>query len=218
MYKNYKQKVLKIIADEGLLSFFKKISKFIVYKIIFIQNFIIFELNLENFVNKIETQIELDLKIATEKDIDSIIEEYYNYDEFGRQYLKNQQQKGDKCVIAIKNGKIIGYVWIMKGHMELSPFNHIQISNNKTYIYNGFVLKSYRGKRVLNAIDLYIINMLIKDNKKFIITTVATNNKPPIKARERIGFKRIGKITQFRIFGLRYDHISKKDLIYLQNP
>jgi L-amino acid N-acyltransferase YncA len=192
--------------------------KYIGYKTISIQRLIIYELDLNNFIEKQDTQIEIIFKVASENDLDSLDKEHYHYSDYGRQWLKHQQTKGDRCILAIKKGKIIGYVWIMKGKMELSINNCIKIPQNKVYIYNGFVLNEYRGKRVLNAIDYYIIDILINEGKKFILTTVATNNKPSIHARKRIGFKKIGNITQFRFFGLNYDYISKKDFKYLQKP
>lgn len=216
MYKKYKQKCLEIISDEGLLSFFKRVLKFIASKTIDIRKLIIFELDLQSPVKKTYMQKDLFFKVATKRDIDSMNIEDYGDTERGRQYSKERQTKGDKCILAIKKGKIIGYVWIMKNHMELSSSNYISILSERVYLYKNFVLKEHRGKRVLNAIDYYLINVLRKEGKKYIVTTIDKGNKPAIKARDRIGFKRIGKIIQFRFFGLKYDYISKKDLTYLQ--
>ena len=197
--------------------FFIKVKQFFL-KIFKIEILIIFELDIENPIKIIPSPIKLTFRIGTKKDIDSMDNTYYDYDEKGKKFSKNQFDKGDKCILAINNDRVIGYVWIMRNLMELSAYNHISISKKRSYIYRGFVLKEFRGKRVLNAIDKYIIKILKEDRKKFIITTISIRNKSSIKARERLEFKRVGKIIQIRFFGLKYDYIPKKDLLYLQRP
>ena len=187
------------------------------FRVFFINKLIIFEINIENPKKIPPSKIDLSFKICKKNEIDLILKYEYNYNNRGKKYSKNRLDKGDRCVLAIYKRKIIGYAWIMKNKMELSIYNLIPISKKRVYIYKGFVLKKFRGKRILNAIDNYIIKLLNKEGKKFIVTTVGKNNKHSIKARERLGFKRIGKIIQIRFFGLKYDYISKKDLKYLQS-
>ena len=199
------------------LEFFINSMEFFRENIFNIEKLKIFELNLENPIKEIFPQIEFTIRLGSKKDIDSMDLINYRYDFAGIQYSKDRLEKGDKFILAEKDGKIIGYTWVMENLMELSIYNHISLPNKRVYYYKNFVLKEFRRKRVLNAIDNYVINMLRKDKKKYLVTTVAVKNKPAIKARERIGFKRIGKIVHFRFFGLKYDFIPKKDLNYLQN-
>lgn len=196
--------------------FIKKIKIFL-NKIFKIEKLIIFELDIEKPIKIIPSPIKLTFRIGTKKDIESMNFTDYDYDEEAKKYSKGQIEKGDRYILAINNDKIVGYVWIMNKYMELSIHNHLPISTKRSYIYRNYVLKDFRGKRVLNAIDNYIINILKEEGKKFIITTISISNKSSIKARDRIGFKRVGKILQIRFFGLKYDYIPKEDLIYLQN-
>ena len=101
--------------------------------------------------------------------------------------------------------------------MELSQFNHISLPKDRVYTYKAFVSKKFRGKRIRNAIDIYLNEMFKENGKRFVVSTVAKNNMPSIKTKERSGFKRIGKIIHFRFFGLEYDYIKKEDLSYLQS-
>lgn len=50
---------------------------------------------------------------------------------------------------------------------------------------------------------------------KSVVTTVSVRNDSALKARERIGFRRIGRIQQFRLFGFMYNYIFKKELAVL---
>ena len=129
-----------------------------------------------------------------------------------KKHSKERLEKGDKCVLAIHNDEIVGYSWAMKDAMELSQFNLIPLPENKVYLYNAFVVEEFRGKRVNGAMRQYFDNILINEGKTTIVATISKYNKPSIKSAERMDPKKIGKVTQIRFFGLKYDYISKKDL------
>jgi hypothetical protein len=105
----------------------------------------------------------------------------------------------------------------MKDSMEITPFKHFSLSKNKVYLYKAFVLKEFRGKKVVGAIHEYLSDMLKKEGKRFVITSIDIENKSSLKPRFRAGDKIVGKVIHIRFFGLKYDYIKKKDLIYLQN-
>lgn len=211
------QKISKIISEEGIFSFFLKVLRYIRKNICGITKAIIFELDLEHPVPKIATKLELSFRMATKKDIDSMDDERYGYDQSAKQYSRDRLAKGDSCVLALFNGKIIGYVWIMKDHIDISKFNYISLSKKRVSTYNAFVLKEFRGKRVRNAMNVYLIDIIRKSGKRFVVCVVDKDNKASIKCVERAGFKRIGCVNQFRFFGLKHDYMKKRDLSHLQN-
>lgn len=215
MEKNF-QKISKIISEEGIFFFFLKVLRYINTNICGISKAIIFEFDLEKSVPVISTQIDFSIRRATEKDIDSMDEDHYEYDLKGKQYSKERFAKGDKCYLALHNGRIIGYVWVMKDHMELSQFNYIPLSKKRAYVYKCFVLKEYRGKRVEGAMYTYLTDMLRKDGKRFVVLAIGINNKPALKTKERDEYKIIGNLIHFKFFGLKYDYIKKTTRSYLQ--
>ncbi len=73
-----------------------------------------------------------------------------------------------------------------------------------------------RGKKVLNSMDSFLIHRFKKEHKRSLVTVVARDNISSIKARERMGFKRVGHITVIGLLGYQYGHIPKKDLTYLK--
>ncbi len=212
------RKAIEIISEKGMATFFRKGLKFIALNLIRIRKVNIYELSLENSVRQISPQVEVSFRLAEITDVESMDEEHYNYNPEAKEYSVKRLMKGDECVLALYHDKIVGYVWVMKGYMELSQFKHIEIPKDKAYIYNNFVLKEFRGKRILNAMDAFVIEKLRKEDKKYLLTTVAQDNQPPIKARDRMGFEKKGEILYIKFLGFIYPYISKRNLNYVISP
>jgi hypothetical protein len=208
---------LKKKSEEGFFSFFLRIVRYINGNICGVSKAIIFELDLENPGPKTATDLDLSLRLATKKDIDAMDKEHYNYDKIGKQYSIDRLAKGDRCILALHNNKIIGYIWTMRDTMELSQFKHISLSKNRAYSYKSFVLKEFRRKRVRGTMFSYLRDMVKKDGKLFIVSTVDSNNKISLNMLSSSGYKIIGNIIHVRFFGLKYEYVKKKNLIYLQN-
>lgn len=212
------KKATDVISEEGIATFFRKALKFTAFNLIRVRKVNIYELSLENSARGILPQVEISFRLAEITDIESMDEEHYNYNPQAKEYSVERLMKGDECVLALYHDKIVGYVWVMKGYMELSRFKHIKIPKDKAYIYNNFVLKEFRGKRILNAMDTFVIEKLRKEDKKYLLTTVAQDNKPPVKARDRMGFEKKGEILYIKLLGFIYPYISKRNLNYLIAP
>ena len=208
--------ISKIISEEGIIVFFSKTLRYIRKNIVGVTKVFIYEFDLNNITFKINSGLDIFIRLATEKDIDLMDYENYNYDENVKKYAKERLEKGDTCILALYNGKLIGYVWIMYDLLEISKFNLISLSKNRGSFYNIFILKELRGKRIANSLDYYINDMLRKSGKRYIVILVDKDNIASIKNRERAGYKKIGYINQFRFFGLKYDYLDKKLLLYLQ--
>jgi len=213
------QKISKIISEEGIFFFFLKVLKYINTNICSISKGILFELDLEKSYPKVAMELELSFRLASKKDIDSMDEEHYDYDEDSKQYAKDRLAKGDRCILALHNGRIIGYLWVMKDHLELALYKLLLLPKNKAYTYKGFVLKEYRGKRIHAAMYACIVDMLKKEGKRFVISAVDINNKPALKTKlkNRADYKTIGTLIHIKFFGLKHDYIKKKDLLYIQS-
>lgn len=215
----YINKGLRIISDDGITRFFKKTLGFFAYNTFHMTTLIIFELDLEKDDKKMEPKIKLSFRMASKEDIDTLDKKRHNMSQKMKKYSRERLEKGDKCVLALYNKEVIGYSWAMKGSMELSQFNHIPIPEKKVYLYNAFVVNEFRGNRVNSAMRRYLTDNILKnEGKTTIIGTIAKNNIPSLKSAKRMGPKKVGKLIQLRILGLRYEYISKKDLQHLQTP
>lgn len=213
---NIINKAFKIISNEGILSFFIKLFRYVSTKLFKIVHLLIFELNIENFENIVSLETGLSYRLANEEDIESMDKEKYDYDRKGEKFSLDRLKKGDICALAIYKDEVVGYGWMMDKCMELSQDNYITLSDERVYFYKGWVIKDMRGKKIYNGIDNYLFNIAKGINKNVIVSVIAENNEASIKARKRLGFKVVGDIFQIRVFGMKYDYISKNNLQYLQ--
>ena len=216
MLSRYLEKSFRTITEEGFYAFIIKFLRNILYKIFGIAKEIIFELNLESFSDTFQPRMELSFQFASETDLHAIHNEIYGYNHISINKSMERFHKGDKCLLSLYEDTIIGYVWIMKGCMERSSSQYIDLPDHRVYLYNGFVLEAFRGKRVLNSMDSFLIHRFKKEHKRSLVTVVARDNISSIKARERMDFKRVGHITVIGLLGYEYGHIPKKDLTYLK--
>ena len=202
------QKIMKLISEEGLFNFLLKTKKYIRDNIYGIRKAFVFELDLEKKYPKVNTDFRLSFRLASEDDIESMDEKHYDYNGKSKNYSKQRLKKGDKCILAINNDKIIGYMWVMNNQMELAENKYQSLNEDMSYTYKGFVLEQYRGNRVLSAMYKYLIDMLKKEGKHLIITAADLDNKSSIKALERLCFKKIGILYHIKFFGLNKDFIK----------
>ena len=208
--------ISKIISEDGILVFFSKVLRYFRKNIFSVTKVFIYELDLNDSIPKFSSELKLSYRFATKEDIDLMNYENYNYDEKAKKYAEERLKKGDSCVLALNNSRIIGYVWIIYDNLEISKMNFISLSKNRASTYNSFVLKEFRGKKVRNLMDNYIYEMLRKAGKRYLVCVIEKDNIASQKTRERAGYKKIWHINEFRFFGLRYDYIDKNLLSYLQ--
>lgn len=206
-------------------SFSKMISRIFNRKVFFIvvsrcfkiNRLIIYEFNLKNQDNQLNSQINLTYRFATKEDILKF-DAVHGYTNKDKKYSIERMECGDECVLALNNENIIGYMWAMHGSMELAMNNIIKLPKDKVYIYKGFVWPEYRGRRVLNGMDSYLFDKIRAEGiVKSIVTTINVSNKSSIKARENAGWKIVGGILQIIIISKKICYISKTDLSYLMD-
>jgi len=217
--QNKLQHVSNIISEEGFVNFILKTIKYVNKNIFGILKAYIFEFNLQNPEPQTNCLLKISLKIATEKDIMNLDEELYDYNTNAKKYSQDRLKKGDQCILALHKDKIVGYLWAMADStMEVGQSKFIDISENRAYLYKAFVLKEYRGMRIYDGMIDYLIKLLKKDGKRYIILTIDSDNKPSLKIKQRKGdqARLIGSIIHIRLFGLKIDYVKKKYRQYLK--
>jgi len=201
----------------GILSFLLRVINYVKKCVLGVYRTKIFELDLEHPGPKIISDLNPSFRLATKKDILSMDKAHYDYHKKEKKFFIDRLKEGDRCILALYNGKTIGYIWVMKNQMELRPNKYISLSKDRSYTYKEFVLNEYRGRRIHGAIYAYLSDMLRRDGKRFVVSAVDMDNKSALKSKSRGGYRIIGNLTRLRFFGLKFDYIKKKELCYLQN-
>lgn len=215
--QNKLQHASNIISEEGFVNFILKTIKYVNKNIFGILKAYVFELDLENPGFQTNCLLKLSYKLASKKDILKLDEELYDYTLEAKNYSIERLKQGDRCILAIHKGKIVGYLWTMaESTMELTQSKFMKISENRAYSYKAFVLKEYRGMRVLDEMYPHLIELLKKDGKIYAISSIDNDNKASLKTTRRGGYKMVGSIIHIRFFGLKIDYMNKKNKKYLQ--
>lgn len=213
---NYLDKFKETVESKGVCAALKKSIKYLCRKVISIRTVHIIEFEISK---KKEPDKKLDIlfKWALPTDIESMDKINYDYDDSAKKYSIMRLNEGDRCILALCEGKIVGYIWLMKTKMEILDNTLMDISDEKAYIYRVFVHSDYRGNRILERMEAYGMAVLEKEGKKIAIEIVGKDKKESLKSHRRTGWKIVGNILQVSCLICRYKYINHKTKEYLQN-
>jgi len=213
-----KQKmILSKVAEKGFITCIRIMCKYVKKHVCGISRVIIFERDLQQRHTPTAPLFSPSFKNATKEDIQQLNKQEFAYDKKNKQYAFLRIDKGDKCILAMDNKQIIGYIWVMYDQMELSPKNYIPLSTERAYVYNIFVIPSYRKKKLSYGMDNYLFERFKQQQIRYVVVTVDMDTPISKRSRQHAGFIRIGLIIKFRFFGLKYDFVSRKVRSYLLN-
>lgn len=135
--------------------------------------------------------------------------------------LKNRIEKGDILYVAKENTKIVGFIWVATGFIDV-PFFHatIPLKKEEVVFYNSYVLKNYRGRRILNKLKTYVISDLIQKGYEKQLGYIWFKNKSSLKAKKHFKARDIGALTIYTILTLelRFHNIQKYEIILHEGP
>lgn len=107
--------------------------------------------------------------------------------EFGLEQFQSRLRRGDLCFAAYAEGGLAGFVWL-----EFPPGNvaGYPLQPHEAYTYDGWTFESFRGKRILPAIQQTIMKYvrLHHPHIRTLVTHVAVWNKPSLSGDQRAGY------------------------------
>lgn len=110
--------------------------------------------------------------------------------------------KGDLGFIAIWNGMTVGYLWASlqkKVHIK-EVEREISLNTGEVYLYDGFVLLSFRRKGLFKKLLEEALRYFKSRNMEKIIAGSLTNNKASEKAFKALGFRPFRLLKLVKIF------------------
>ncbi len=166
--------------------------------IFWVWRFALFEADVDDMC-RIEPKIAVKYRFGDLSDIDRLDMEHHEYDAEARKFAFERLQYGDKVVLGFHNDRVIFYLWLMFGMMDIHYRNYIPISPNRVYAYKGFTVKEYRGNYVLAGAYPMVVKYIKQMGYDRIIAYIHVRNHPSIRSAFTVGYHLIGNIFKIRI-------------------
>ena len=109
------------------------------------------------------------------------------------------------CFAALENDRLAAYGWYA---IQRATPSHcfgvgIRLPAHVVYMFKGFTHSSYRGLRLHAAVMGLALATLSERGIQALISTVEWTNESSLRSCDRLGFERLGRISQTGSFGAR---------------
>ena len=146
----------------------------------------------------------LEIRRGEETDVVDLVRDLYENDKSVQEFYGNFYRQGIEPWIAKRAGKVIGVVWLYRGHY-IAPWQgydgfvlRLEIETTGRFVANVFVAPESRRHGIFSKIAG---RFLSESPKEEFYTCVDEDNTRSIRAHEKIGFRRYGAIYYIQIFG-----------------
>jgi len=112
---------------------------------------------------------------------------------------------GDYCLVAIANGRIVGYEWFSSRNQHIEDRYHYKlvIPPYAVCAYDAYILEEYRLTGIWVKFKVCLAELMNELGKRLVITMIDYGNEASIRAHLRYGFRRVKSVFFLRILGLR---------------
>jgi hypothetical protein len=122
------------------------------------------------------------------------------------EFLRIAIARGDLCyaLIDCNGGALAAYGWYTRLHTPLDKHFVLHFDPTWTYMYNGYTMPKYRGKR-LHAVGMCrALREMGKEGTGGLISCVASNNFASLQSVLRLGYRIFGDLYLLRAVGHSY--------------
>jgi GNAT superfamily N-acetyltransferase len=109
--------------------------------------------------------------------------------------------RGDLCVGALENDRLLGYAWFAFGATPESDGVWIDLDRRATYSYRHFVRPEARGRRIAAMLVTAADAACMQRGVSRYVTLIYTHNRASIRASLRSGAGSVGYAACLRLFG-----------------
>jgi GNAT superfamily N-acetyltransferase len=113
-------------------------------------------------------------------------------------------ERGDHCVIALIDDRIIGYEWFCQAeeHREASWGLPIAIPSGFVYAYDAYIDPAYRNSGIWVRFKAYLSEWMGETGKRGVLTFVDYGNWPSLRTHLRFGFQPTETVLALKVLGL----------------
>lgn len=124
-------------------------------------------------------------------------------------FLNTALARGDRCYALFEGDTLAGYGWYSTLPTALDDHFVLHFDPVWTYMYKGYTLPSYRGKR-LHALGMCsALQALTREGRKGLISCAASNNFASLRSVDRIGYRIFGDAYLLRVAGRTFTYATR---------
>ena len=141
-----------------------------------------------------------DVRFATAGDLEALATLQDREVLFRRRFAE-----GDRCVIAVVDGRIVGYEWFSDNpvHQETGWGYRIMIPGGYVYAYDAYIDPSHRNTGLWLRFKAHLAEWMAARGKCGVLTFVDYGNWPSLRTHLRFGFRPTTSVLAVRIVSLR---------------
>jgi hypothetical protein len=125
------------------------------------------------------------------------------------EFLRTALARGDRCYALFDGGTLAAYGWYSDLPTPLDDHFVLHFDRAWTYMYKGYTMPAYRGKR-LHAVGMCCaLRALTEEGQQGLISCVASNNFASLHSVTRMGYKIFGDAYMLRAGGSSFTHASR---------
>lgn len=162
---------------------------------------VLYELHFDGIPIHINTKDCAEIKKGSFNDIKELVCCQNKEDIFLKRF-----KSGDYCLLAVVDGKVVGYEWFCTGskHIEERYGFKITIPENALYAYDAFISPDYRKKGIWSQLISASSDIMCSKGKDIIISLVEYGNEASMNAHTRFSFYPVQRVLYFNICGLKH--------------
>lgn len=129
--------------------------------------------------------------------------------DFSVEFLRQARARGDRCYALFDGEALAAYGWYSDLPTPLDDYFVLHFDSAYTYMYKGYTVPAYRGKR-LHAVGMCrALRAITKESKKGLISWVHSNNFASLHSVTRMGYRIFGEVYLLRAGGRSFTHATK---------
>jgi GNAT superfamily N-acetyltransferase len=109
--------------------------------------------------------------------------------------------RGDVCVGALLEGRLLGYAWFAFGATPESGGVWLEFGPRVRYSYKHFVRPGCRGQRIAAGLLPAADALCAERGRTHCLTLIHPHNRASIRASERSGARSVGYAACLKVFG-----------------
>ncbi|TFH59720.1 MAG: hypothetical protein E4G91_08810 [Candidatus Zixiibacteriota bacterium] len=139
--------------------------------------------------------------------------------------VRERLKLGDKCAIAVREGKTISMLWGATGKLYLAEAGSMIDTGDKAYYrYNSFTVPEERQKGLYRGCSEVLYRYYCSIGKSQLYGVISVFNLPSQIASQKLGNRIVGETTMLALFGVKviyfkyWPHPTRKMIFFVGRP